>query len=95
MIDNDVNINEENKSGKTALIIACEKGNEKIVKCLIENKADINKADETQKTPLIIACEIRNKKMVEYLLEKYMERKKAIFKWYKFSNEFIEKIDKK
>ena len=27
-------------------------------------------------------------------LEKYMERKKAIFKWYKFSNEFIEKIDK-
>ena len=27
-------------------------------------------------------------------LEKYMDRKKAIFKWYKFSNEFIEKIDK-
>ena len=27
-------------------------------------------------------------------LEKYMERKKAIFKWYKFSNKFIEKIDK-
>ena len=27
-------------------------------------------------------------------LEKYMERKKSIFKWYKFSNEFIEKIDK-
>ena len=27
-------------------------------------------------------------------LEKYIERKKAIFKWYKFSNEFIEKIDK-
>ena len=27
-------------------------------------------------------------------LEKYMEKKKAIFKWYKFSNEFIEKIDK-
>ena len=27
-------------------------------------------------------------------LEKYKERKKAIFKWYKYSNEFIEKIDK-
>ena len=27
-------------------------------------------------------------------LEKYMERKKSIFKWYKYSNEFIEKIDK-
>ena len=26
-------------------------------------------------------------------LEKYMDRKKSIFKWYKFSNEFIEKID--
>ena len=27
-------------------------------------------------------------------LEKYKERKKAIFKWYKYSNEFIEKINK-
>jgi len=27
-------------------------------------------------------------------LEKYKERKKAIFKWYKYSNEFIEKIDR-
>ncbi len=27
-------------------------------------------------------------------LEKYMEKKKSIFKWYKYSNEFIEKIDK-
>lgn len=26
-------------------------------------------------------------------LEKYMEKKKAIFKWYKYSNIFIEKID--
>ena len=26
-------------------------------------------------------------------LEKYMDRKKAIFKWYKYSNEFIEKVD--
>ena len=27
-------------------------------------------------------------------LEKYMDRKKSLFKWYKYSNEFIEKIDK-
>ena len=27
-------------------------------------------------------------------LVKYMEKKKSIFKWYKYSNEFIEKIDK-
>lgn len=27
-------------------------------------------------------------------LEKYMERKKSIFKWYKYTNNFIEKIDK-
>ena len=26
-------------------------------------------------------------------LNNYMERKKSIFKWYKFSNDFIEKID--
>ena len=27
-------------------------------------------------------------------LDKYTERKKSLFKWYKYSNEFIEKIDK-
>ncbi len=35
-----------------------------------------------------------NPNYIDEELEKYMERKKAIFKWYKFSNEFIEKIDK-
>ena len=27
-------------------------------------------------------------------LERYMEKKKAIFEWYKFSNQFIENVDK-
>ena len=27
-------------------------------------------------------------------LEKYKEKKKNIYKWYKYTNEFLEKIDK-
>ncbi len=39
----------------------------------------------------------RYKKITNYTeeeLEKYSERKKALYKWYKYSNEFLEKIDK-
>ena len=36
-----------------------------------------------------------NPNYTEEELEKYMEKKKSLFKWYKFSNEFLEKIDKK
>lgn len=35
-----------------------------------------------------------NPNYTEEELNKYSERKKAIYKWYKYSNEFIEKIDK-
>jgi shikimate kinase len=42
----------------------------------------------------IIRFKINNPNYTNEKLEKYMEKKKAIFKWYKFSNEFIEKIDK-
>ena len=35
-----------------------------------------------------------NKNYSEEELEKFKERKKAIFSWYKYSNEFLEKIDK-
>ena len=34
-----------------------------------------------------------NKNYTEEELEKYKERKKSIYEWYKYSNEFLEKID--
>ena len=37
----------------------------------------------------------KNNNYTKEELEKYIERKKALFKWYKFSNEFLEKISKK
>ena len=35
-----------------------------------------------------------NKNYSQEELEKYKDRKKAIYTWYKATNEFIEKIDK-
>ena len=35
-----------------------------------------------------------NKDYTQEELEAYKERKKAIYKWYKYTNEFLEKIDK-
>ena len=36
-----------------------------------------------------------NKDISAYELEKYKEKKRAIYSWYKYSNEFLEEIDKK
>ena len=36
----------------------------------------------------------KNKKYTEEELNKFKERKKAIYRWYKYTNKFIEKIDK-
>ena len=36
---------------------------------------------------------LNNKNYTEEELNKYKERKKAIYKWYKYSNDFLEKID--
>lgn len=37
---------------------------------------------------------INNSNYSEEELNKYKERKKAIYKWYKYTNNFLEKIDK-
>ena len=36
---------------------------------------------------------LNNKKYTEQEINNYKERKKAIYKWYKYSNKFIEKVD--
>ena len=36
-----------------------------------------------------------NKNYSEEELQKFKDKKKAIYKWYKFTNEFLEKIDNK
>jgi len=62
---------------KSPLCIACEKGNESIVKFLVERGADINAKYEHLKyrkleiiTPLMYACKNGNESIVNYLIER-------------------------
>ncbi len=50
-------INLLDRLDKTALSLACEKGNEKMAAFLLENSADPNLADSYRKTALYTACE--------------------------------------
>eukprot|EP00833_Pecoramyces_ruminatium_P015430 jgi/Orpsp1_1/1189462/evm.model.d7180000072215.1 len=61
---------------KSPLSMACEKGNESIVKCLVEHGADINAKYEYLDyekleiiTPLMYACKNGNVSIVNYLIE--------------------------
>ncbi|KAI1199259.1 ankyrin repeat-containing domain protein [Nemania serpens] len=53
-------INSREASGKTALWMACEKSNEKMVKFLLDNKADPNISSTKNQTPLQVAVEMRS-----------------------------------
>ncbi|KAI1164577.1 ankyrin repeat-containing domain protein [Nemania serpens] len=53
-------INSKELAGKTALWLACEKSNEKMVKFLLDNKADPNIPSAKNQTPLQVAVEMRS-----------------------------------
>ncbi|KAI1183786.1 ankyrin repeat-containing domain protein [Nemania serpens] len=53
-------INSKESAGKTALWMACEKSNEKMVKFLLDNKADPNIPSTKNQTPLQVAVEMRS-----------------------------------
>ncbi|OUM66014.1 hypothetical protein PIROE2DRAFT_41183, partial [Piromyces sp. E2] len=55
--------------GKTALTIACEKGDEKLGIKLIEHGANINQPNKYGDTPIIIASKNFNEKLFLYLIE--------------------------
>ncbi|ORX76482.1 ankyrin, partial [Anaeromyces robustus] len=59
----------ENTNNETPLFMACENGNENLVKFLIEHGAIINKENRDNKTPLFLACENGNENIVKYLVE--------------------------
>ncbi len=63
------NINEQNKEGTTALMIAARKGNRKAVKFLLTHHADPNLFDTYDDNALFIACENNNVKVIKLLFE--------------------------
>jgi ankyrin repeat protein len=69
----DANINAEDPStGKTALMIACEKGYILLVEALLERDAQVNHRDNSQKTPLFYAIDTQaeNIDVILILIEK-------------------------
>jgi ankyrin repeat protein len=70
LISNGAKINQRNKDGDTPLIIACKKGNKKLVKYLLKHKEiDINKNSKSGISPLFVACYFKNKDLVNYLID--------------------------
>ena len=53
-------INRKNKSGNTALHLACESGSETILKMLLENEADVTILNEDKEMPLHTASKSEN-----------------------------------
>jgi uncharacterized protein len=62
-------VNETNKDGFTALILACYRGNNEVAKFLIENGSNIN-GNSDMGTPLMAAIVKGNNEMAKFLIEK-------------------------
>ena len=67
LIQKKAKLNEQDDSGRTALMIAVENNYLNIVKLLIEKKADINIKDNYDKTALDNASDRGNIKIEKYL----------------------------
>uniref|UniRef100_A0A1X7TAB2 Phosphodiester glycosidase domain-containing protein n=1 Tax=Amphimedon queenslandica TaxID=400682 RepID=A0A1X7TAB2_AMPQE len=64
-----VNIDHTNEEGKTALMIACEKGHEDIVHSLLSAEANVNIQDNKGWTALMIASEHNHISIIHMLLQ--------------------------
>lgn len=67
LIGQGVDINAQNRDGRTPLIDAVLKGDNTTVQMLIEHGADINKADKYGNTALIYACFSNNPALIDTL----------------------------
>ena len=69
LIGYEVNINEKNFSGDTALIITVKNKKWRMARLFLQNKANVNQKDSVNKPPLWYACINNDEKMVSLLLE--------------------------
>src|SRR5260370_16557117 len=65
----DFNVNAQNTAGKTALMVACERGKTGLVKQLLDRKADPNVAGADGTTALILAAQNDQPDIVKILLQ--------------------------
>ena len=65
-----INFDYQNNLGQTALHLACEKRNIKIIKILLKKNINLNLQDMYGYTPFILACELNNDEIIELLMEK-------------------------
>jgi len=71
LLDQNVDINQINRCGQTSLHIACEKGQENIIKLLLQqNNIELNIIDKNGSTPLHLACRHGHENIVKLLLQK-------------------------
>jgi ankyrin repeat protein len=66
----EANINFKDKSGRTPLSWAAEKGSEAVVDILLHEGADLESKDKNGQTPLLWAAQYGNKAVVNLLLDK-------------------------
>ncbi len=59
------------ENNKTALMLACERGNRAIIHHLYDHGFNLNATDHTGCTPLISAVKRQDTRIVQYLLEAY------------------------
>ncbi len=69
LINNNANIDLQDKEGNTALVLSLEKGNDEIVESLLKKGADI-KINPNNKSLFLFACEIGNIEVLKLLVEK-------------------------
>jgi ankyrin repeat protein len=67
--DAGINVNALNTAGKTALMVACERGKISLVKQLLDRKADPNLAGRDGATALILAAQNEQPEIIKLLLD--------------------------
>lgn len=71
LIQKGANVNYQTKNSKlTALHMACEQRDVKLVSCLVENGANMFIPDNTQSIPLVYAVANSNQEVTDYILSK-------------------------
>lgn len=68
-VDQDIDIDEQDQTGRIPLMLAAYNGHAEVVRYLLENDTDLTTSDNQGRTPLIFAASGSNPETVELLLE--------------------------
>ncbi|KAE8406751.1 hypothetical protein BDV37DRAFT_52563 [Aspergillus pseudonomiae] len=73
LVQNEADINEEDRAGLTPLLRASQYGHEAVAKLLVEKGAEVNATDKDGYTPLLLASERGHETVAKVLVEKGAE----------------------